>query len=156
MDDVLYIVTGAGINRDSIFGSSDLERSYDPRMPDFYYFKPEKLGWINCDDFVEIKDTVSLNVQLQNYKWPIGYIVFSDLNAVMEIFFDQKGRAIANGIPKEHMIDIVIVDQKGKSSLWAKKKVKTGSVDNITLVLDVIAPDSLKHEIERLDKVNSR
>lgn len=71
--------------QDSVVGMD--EAIYIPRA---YEFEVTQLGWINCDRFIEISDKADLEIELESFSQPIGYIVFSDINSVMEYCLTKK------------------------------------------------------------------
>ncbi len=133
--------------QDSVTGMD--EAIYIPRA---YEFEVTKLGWINCDRFIEISDKVDLEIELISFSQPIGYIVFSDINSVMEILFDEKGKAIPKNLPKGVIADLIVIDKIKDNFMWTKRNLKIGTENKLTLETRKITTDELTGELRELDK----
>jgi hypothetical protein len=125
------------------------EAIYIPRA---YEFEVTNLGWINCDRFIEISDKVDLEIELKSFSQPIGYIVFSDINSVMEILFDEKGKATPKSLPKGFTSDLIVIDKIKDNFMWTKQNLKIGTENKLTLETRKITADELKGELKKLDK----
>jgi hypothetical protein len=44
-------------------------------IPEHYKFEIKKLGWINCDRFVEVRNKTTLRIEIEDYSMPTGFIV---------------------------------------------------------------------------------
>jgi hypothetical protein len=121
-------------------------------LPKSYDFEVTNLGWINCDRFLDIKDKVDLEIELKNFSQPIAYLVFSDINSVMEILFNADGKAMANDIPKNYQIDLVVIDKIKGHFMWTKRSTKIGTENKLTIETAKITEDELETELSKLDK----
>jgi hypothetical protein len=133
--------------QDSVVGME--EAIYIPRA---YEFEVTNLGWINCDRFIEISDKVDLEIELKSFSQPIGYIVFSDINSVMEILFDEKGKATPKSLPKGFTSDLIVIDKIKDNFMWTKQNLKIGTENKLTLETRKITADELKGELKKLDE----
>lgn len=133
--------------QDSVVG---MEERID--IPRAYEFEVTKLGWINCDRFIEISDKVDLEIELKSFSQPIGYIVFSDINSIMEILFDEKGRATPKSLPKGFTADLIVIDKIKDNFMWANQNLKIGTENELTLETRKITADELKGELKKLNK----
>lgn len=133
--------------QDSVVGMD--EAIYVPRA---YEFEVTKLGWINCDRFIDISEKIDLEIELKSFSQPIGYIVFSDINSVMEILFDEKGRATPKSLPKGFTADLIVIDKIKDNFVWTKQNLKIGTENKLTLETRKITADELKGELKKLDK----
>ena len=122
------------------------------RPRESYQFGLTNLGWINCDRFIEIKEKVDLEIEIENYSQPIGYLVFADINSVMQVLFNSKGKAAVKNLPKNYQADLVVLDKIKGNVMWTKQSLKIGAESKLTLETRKISTDELKIELERLDK----
>lgn len=135
---------GAGLES----GAVDTAMGY----PHDYLFEVTKLGWINCDRFIDITDKVDLALKLERYSQPLGYLVFSDINSVVWIDFDAQGNGTVKNLPNGYAIDVVVIDKIDGDIMWTRRGVETGTDNNVQLVMNKIALDDLKSELKKLDK----
>lgn len=133
--------------QDSVVGME--EAIYIPKA---YKFEVTKLGWINCDRFLDAKDKVDLDIELKDFSQPIAYLVFSDINSVMEILFNADGKALANNLPKDHQVDLVVIDKIKGNFMWTKRSTKLGTEKILMIETTKIKEDELKTELKRLDQ----
>lgn len=117
-----------------------------------YEFEVTKLGWINCDRFIDVVDKIDIVINLKDYSQPIGYIVFSDINSVIGILFDGEGQAFVNNLPNDYLVDIIILDKIKDNSMWTKQSLKIGTTNTLTLETTKINADELKTELKKLDQ----
>ncbi len=118
---------------------------------EFYDFEIKNLGWINCDRFISITETSDLQINLKNYSNPIAYIIFSDINSVIELFF-QEGKTKIENLPNGFTANIVVIDKINGKLVWTGKNLKLGTEKHLTLDTRAISVDMLKLELEKLDK----
>lgn len=121
-------------------------------IPKSYEFEVTKLGWINCDRFIDIADKVDLEIELKTFSQPIGYLIFSDINSVMEILFDVKGKATPNNLPKGFQADLIVIDKIKDKFMWTIQNIKIGTESKLSLETKQISQDELKSELKQLDK----
>lgn len=121
-------------------------------IPRAYEFEITKLGWINSDRFIDISDEVDLEIELKSFSQPIGYMIFSDINSVMEILFDEKGKATSQSLPNGFTVDLIVIDKIRDSFMWTKQNFKIGTGNKLTLETRKITADKLKGELKKLDK----
>lgn len=117
-----------------------------------YEFKVTKLGWINCDRFIDVPDKVDLDIELKTFSQPIAYLVFSEINSIMEVLFDSKGKATASNLPKNYQADLVILDKIKGDFMWTKQNIKIGVESKLTSETRKLTVDELKGELKKLDK----
>ncbi len=121
-------------------------------IPKFYEFELTNLGWINCDRFIDIINKVDLDIELKNFSQPIGYIVFNDINSVVEVLFNAQGKAIVLNLPKNYQADLVILDKIKDNFMWTKQEIRIGTDSRLTLETKKIKEDELKVELKKIDK----
>ncbi len=123
-----------------------------PHKPVAYGFEITKLGWINCDRFIEIPDKVDLEIELKSFSQPIGYIVFSDINSVMQILFDENGKATLKSLPKDFAADLIVIDKIKDKLMWTKQSIKIGAESKLILETKQITQEALTIELRKVDK----
>jgi hypothetical protein len=119
--------------------------------PIFYNFDIGSLGWINADRFIKIREKVNVEIELKTYHRPIGYLVFTDFNSVMEIDF-YKGIAIQEDLPKYEYIQLIVIDKIDDHYFWAKKSVTLGSESKVTIETKKVTKEEIVTELKRLDQ----
>lgn len=119
-------------------------------IPEHYKFEIKKLGWINCDRFVEVKNKTTLSIELTDYSMPTGFIVFDSLNSAMNIFFDNNGKTLIQGLPDKSLVDLIILDKIGDNVFWSKTSLTTGMTKNMKVNTDKITIDQLKAELNKI------
>lgn len=117
-----------------------------------YEFQIENLGWINCDRFLDVEEKVNLEFKLQQYREPIGYLVFSSINSIMRIYFDENGEALLGNLPKDYNVDLIVIDKIKGNMMWVKKALKIRSDNKIVLETSKISKEELKAALKALDK----
>lgn len=98
-----------------------------------YLFPITKLGWINCDRFIEIKEKIDLSIELKKFAQPYGYLVFKSINSVMPVYFDEKGKGVVRYLPKDYNIEVVVLDKIKGDIMWAKKTLQTQSNQSVVV-----------------------
>jgi hypothetical protein len=121
-------------------------------VPDSYRFQVTKLGWINCDRFIEFADKVDLEIELKKYSQPIGYLVFPDINSIMQVLFDAHGTAMVNKLPDNYPADLIVIDQIKENFMWTQQQIQIGSQSKLSLETKQISDEELKRELKLLDK----
>jgi hypothetical protein len=132
---------------DYALGSTPIE--FLPPL-EYYDFEIKNLGWINCDRFINITDKVELQIQLKNHFKPIGYLIFTDINSVLEIFFED-GKAKIEELPNGFTVNIVVIDKIKGDLVWTNQSLELGTENNLTLETRPIEKNKLKTELEKLD-----
>jgi hypothetical protein len=117
-----------------------------------YEFQIENLGWINCDRFVEVEEKIDFIIKLENHSDPVGYLVFSSINSVMPVYFDQNGEAMLSNLPKDYNVDLLVIDKIKGDMMWVKKALKIRSDNEIVLKTSKISKVELKVALKELDK----
>lgn len=119
-------------------------------IPGHYKFEIKKLGWINCDRFVEVKNKTTLSIELADYSMPTGFIVFDSLNSAMNIFFDNNGKTQIEGLPDKSLVELITLDKIGNNVFWSKTSFTTGRAKNIKVKTEKITIDQLRLELNKI------
>lgn len=117
-----------------------------------YNFSIQKLGWINCDRFIAFDEKTTLDIQLRDYSQPIAYLVFNDINSVMQLIFDNTGRTVVTDLPANYKVDLIVIDNIKNRYRWAKESITLGSKESINLKTRRADFASIERELKRLDK----
>lgn len=121
-------------------------------IPKLYNYEITKLGWINCDRFIDVVDKVKLEIDLKNFRQPMGYLVFRDINSVMQVLFNAKGKAIVSNLPKDYQVDLIIIDKIEDHLMGVQQKLIIGRENILTLETSKLTADELKDKLKELDK----
>lgn len=110
--------------------------------------KFSKLGWINCDRFVNETELVSMNFKVggDDQSNPLNvYVIFHDINSVMPAERVMNGVYTISGIPNESDISVVAVSLKKNEPIGKLGFVKTVTQDNklIQLFADNLNEDQI-------------
>jgi hypothetical protein len=119
-------------------------------IPEHYKFEIKKLGWINCDRFVEVRNKTTLRIEIEDYSMPTGFIVFDSLNSATSLFFDNKGKAQIDILPDKSSVDLVILDKIGDNIFWSKTSLTTGQVTSIKVKTNKITIEELRSELNKI------
>jgi hypothetical protein len=106
----------------------------------YFIFDSKKLGWMNCDQFVNpnpIKTDFVVKVPKSDNVFV--KIVFTNYKTVM-IGNEKKGSFTFNNLPLEEPVKVVVIDERDGNTLLsitdtkiAKKKYKIATLQPVTL-----------------------
>jgi hypothetical protein len=113
-----------------------------------------RLGWINCDRFVNMTEARSLTITTGKDRNPDYHIVLKELNSVLIDSFESPGRVVTDPIPPKLNATLVLIELKSNELFFAKQEFETGTIDSIHLLPQKISKEELQLEIEKLDVVN--
>lgn len=110
--------------------------------------KFSKLGWINCDRFVNESELVTMNFKVDgdDQKNPLNvYVVFHDINSVMPAERMMNGVYTISGIPISNNISVIAVVVNKDEPIGKMGYVKTVTADKKTVELyaDVLTKDQI-------------
>lgn len=110
--------------------------------------KFSKLGWINCDRFVNEVELVSMDFKIDgdDESNPLNvFIVFHDLNSVMPAERVMSGVYTISGIPKSSNISVVAIAVNEKEPIGKMGFVQTTTDNNkvVKLYADVLTKDQI-------------
>lgn len=144
------LLTDSTSSEQATSGMDGLDRVAIPFNAE-YEFKITKLGWINCDRFLDVKDKVKLTLKLKEFSHPYGYLVFPEINSVMPIYFNESTALLSN-LPNKVPSNIVIIDKVGDEFMWVNHEFILGVTDELTLSLTKIQKEKLSEEFRKFDK----
>ncbi len=120
--------------------------------PPYYTFQFKKLGWINCDRFVNETGAINLEITLKKFNKPIGFLVFEELNSVIPVEFNANGNGTVSQISKKRITHLIVIDKLDGQIVWKKEKIITESDMRLNLDLEKISAPSLISELQKLDR----
>lgn len=75
---------------------------------DAYLLKSDQLGWINCDEFMDVENTTEVIVMVDTTLQPSVRMVFDDISSVMNGYYDARaGMVRFNGVPVGRSVRLV-------------------------------------------------
>lgn len=139
---------------------ADFEEKYDSNPIEkatineisYYYFSSSKLGFINCDRFIETNRSLLIDyaIELDTESETMVTIVFKKYKSIMNrksttqmIGFDR--------VPKNQEITIVALKYYNEKPYLAVKKTTTSDVIETGLVFEPVTMDKLKAEMNKLN-----
>lgn len=124
----------------------------DSMRPKGYQFVVQRLGWINCDRFVDYEEKTALEIELSNYNTPSAYLVFRNINSVMKLYVEEQGNVIVENLPKGFKVDLVVIDNINDRYYWAKEEITLGRQQKVTVKTKRWNLTSIKKALQELDK----
>jgi hypothetical protein len=129
---------------------SDFTPSENRKALDKYIFNGSKLGWINCDRFVDITNKTDLIVTLADTVGVKLCLVFKNLNSIMDIS-KKKNTFLFSNIPIGEVATIVGFKKYGNNILYSSKIITIEKDKKETLTLEVISPLIFQEKIKELN-----
>lgn len=75
---------------------------------DAYLLKSDQLGWINCDEFMDVENTTEVIVMVDTTLRPSVRMVFDDISSVMNGYYDSRSGTVRfSGIPVGRSVRLV-------------------------------------------------
>jgi len=75
---------------------------------DAYLLKSDQLGWINCDEFMDIENTTEVIVMVDTTLRPSVRMVFDDISSVMNGYYDSRSGTVQfSGVPVGRSVRLV-------------------------------------------------
>ncbi|NIK90776.1 hypothetical protein GZ212_01325 [Mangrovimonas sp. CR14] len=150
-DDSLYV---QGFNRkwaerDSIKGSG--RRSVSTHDVLQYVMVSSKLGWINCDRFINSrKERVKYKFKLKNADGSKVSLVFKSIKSIL------RGKSNNNyfdfgELPKDEEVMLVVIKKKGDVFYFGLKEELVGDISELEVDFKELNGDGLKEELENLN-----
>lgn len=137
------------ISRSKSGGESDIAYENVP----YYSLHSTKLGWINCDYFIDADDVMDFNVtKTDSIKTQI-YLIFKDINSIMgPTDWDDKTYFFRN-IPKGSEVMVLSIGNKDDEFYFASstKKLKEDN-EVIQLNYNKTTLEEIEKNIQSLDK----
>jgi hypothetical protein len=75
---------------------------------DAYLLESDRLGWINCDEFMDVENTTEVIVMVDTTLRPSVRMVFDDINSVMNGRYDSRSGTVSfSGVPVGRAVRLV-------------------------------------------------
>lgn len=75
---------------------------------DAYLLKSDQLGWINCDEFMDVENVTDVIVMVDRTLRPSVRMVFDDISSVMNGYFDSRSGTVRfSGVPIGYSVRLV-------------------------------------------------
>jgi hypothetical protein len=123
--------------------------AWEPQMKDDilekFIFKSPKLGWINCDRFLNFEELVNINVQVSDTINTSVCIVFKSINSILNPSKEIEGYKFRK-IPEGEEISIIAFKLIEGNYMYAQKDVSIKKNSNYSLELKQV-PENLFNKL---------
>lgn len=113
----------------------------------------KKLGWINCDRFLDSGEETSLTLQLSSKKDSntiCSFLVFKDINSVMQVFFNFETLPKFENIPVGHNVKLISYTYEDKKIFAFIKDFKITKNQQLKIELSEMKEADFKKTIKNL------
>ncbi|HEY6159577.1 MAG TPA: OmpA family protein [Bacteroidia bacterium] len=123
------------------------------RLLDYYVFDLTKLGWINCDHFLNEKNLVDFSVNVDTAFSPFVRIVFSDIRSVMPGDYDMSnpGKVTFSNIPEGKRVTLVAYKEYKKKLYLSMKEITITKNMNEKVDLTQVTQSEFREKMKVLD-----
>ena len=130
------------------YESSPIKSMNDAEL-NYYIFSVAKLGWINCDRFVETDELIDVVIKTPADPNTKIKMVFSDIDGVMNAVQSEGFYKISN-VPKNKVVTVIgMKNNKGQFST-SVKKITTSETSINSLTFEKTTLSELRAKIEKL------
>jgi hypothetical protein len=123
--------------------------AWEPQMKDDilekFIFKSPKLGWINCDRFLNFEELVNINVQVSDTINTSVCIVFKSINSILNSSKEIEGYKFRK-IPEGEEISIIAFKLIEGNYMYAQRDVSIKKNSNYSLDLKQV-PENLFNKL---------
>ncbi|KUG07264.1 hypothetical protein [Solirubrum puertoriconensis] len=95
------------------------------------------LGWINCDRFVGLPTSpplpITINAPTVDKTKTAVFVVFDELNAVLQLCADSNNKFTANQLPTGAKVKVLVIHVDNERVYYAKQSLVVGSATAVTL-----------------------
>jgi hypothetical protein len=116
----------------------------------YYIFSVAKLGWINCDHFLESEKTIDYFVQAPTSNDIKIKMVFKDINGVL-IANNNNGKYVFSKVPIGKEVTIVAIKNKNGNLQTAFQSLIISEKPLENLILKATTLNELKQNLEKLN-----
>ena len=124
-------------------------KNVDNAELEYYIFSVAKLGWINCDLFIESEKTIDYIVNTQEEDTKIK-MVFTDINGVLNAKV-VDGKYVFSKVPVGKQVTIVAINNSNEQFKTAFQEVTISDKPLETLVFKETTLTELKQQLEKLN-----
>ncbi|MGQ3014170.1 MAG: hypothetical protein ACT6QS_10720 [Flavobacteriales bacterium] len=125
-------------------------KNMDDAELDYYIFSVAKLGWINCDRFLELENTIDYIVQLPASSDTKLKMVFSDIDGVLMAKV-RNGHYAFSGVPSGRQVTLVAIKNTGAKLQTAFKSVAITNTPLTDLAFTETTLAELRQNLEKLN-----
>ncbi len=119
-----------------------------------YLLSTSKLGWINCDRFIDNdQPKVDYLVRLKDSYQSDVKIVFHKFKSVLQGGLDKNGHHFS-GMPLNEKVTVIAIKYKNDKPFLAIDETTINEVGEIKLAFEPVTIDLLKSEMEKLNKIH--
>ena len=113
----------------------------------------KKLGWINCDRFLDSGEETSLTLELNSKKDSntiSSFLIFKDINSVMQVYFDFEALPKFENIPIGYNVKLISYTYKENKLFAYVKDFKTTKNQELKIELSEMKEADFKKTIKNL------
>lgn len=125
-------------------------KNIDNAELEYYIFSVAKLGWINCDRFLESEKTVDYFVKTEEVKDTKIKMVFKDIDGVL-MANSTNGKFVFSKIPIGRQVTIVAIKNTNGQFQTAFQEVTISDKPMETLAFKETTLTELKQQLEKLN-----
>ena len=120
-----------------------------------YLFKSAKLGFINCDRFLDYDESSKIDyvINFKNDSNTSVNIIFHSIKSVMTGYSNADNVSF-NNIPSGEKITIFAIKYVDNKPYLATQETETSQQKLNNLAFEEVTPEKLKQEIKKLDRLN--
>ena len=120
-----------------------------------YLFKSAKLGFINCDRFLDYDESSKIDyvINFKNDSNTSVSIIFHSIKSVMTGYSNADNVSF-NNIPSGEKITIFAIKYVDDKPYLATQETETSQQKLKNLTFEEVTPEKLKQEIKKLDRLN--
>ncbi|OWU90544.1 energy transducer TonB [Flavobacterium sp. WLB] len=120
-----------------------------------YLFKSAKLGFINCDRFLDYDESSKIDyvINFKNDSNTSVSIIFHSIKSVMTGYSNADNVSF-NNIPSGEKITIFAIKYVDDKPYLATQETETSQQKLNNLAFEEVTPEKLKQEIKKLDRLN--
>lgn len=112
-------------------------------------FKASKLGWINCDRFVNVKNKTNLKVSVKESSINL-FLVFSGINSIMNANFID--RTMFSNLPIGYQVSLIGLLQTNEGYFFGKKYITIEKDMEVNLTIDKYTEKEFDSFMEKLNQ----
>lgn len=129
--------------RDPVHGEEEAEL-------DRYVFNGTKLGWINCDRFLNKVETFDLVVNIPNMPGVSYCLVFKSMNSVMSAWYEKESIQFRN-VPVGAQATVVGLKKTDTAIYYTSQAVTLRRRQPVTLSLQKLTESEFKERVKELN-----
>jgi hypothetical protein len=113
--------------------------------------KSNKLGWINCDRFPNIKNKTNVTITVDTAYWPAVRLVFKNINSIMPGYYTDKKEVQFINVPIGYKVTLIGISLANDEPYYSSKEIVITKDLKINLELFKTTLTKLREELKKLD-----